>query len=189
MVQNDGQLANGHGGSARKRRLDFSNVEDATEALANGSSYADKFASKLDVLAAAASQAAGKPQTPATSAEVSMEGELPAEPAQRQTPSKRGRGAANAAYPSPDLRSPHPYMSPGGKGRQMLSPGGRSLGLLADDQQASGLGIDLSALDNTQEGVLDLLRENGMGMDDLPGNLSELGSPFGTPNSLLQVCS
>jgi hypothetical protein len=172
-------------GSARKRRLDFSNIDDSSQSLGLGGST---FASNLDVLAAAASQAAAKPHTPATSGEFSNEGHVAVEPTQRRTPSKRSRAHdAARGFPSPDLRSPHPYMSPS-KGRHMLSPGGQSLGLLpADDLQQNGLAIDLQALDNAQEGVLDLLREQGMAMDDLPANLSEFGSPFGTPNSLLQV--
>jgi hypothetical protein len=176
---------------ARKRRLDFSNIEESSPSLALAS-----YASKLDVLAAAASEAAGKPQTPATSGDHSHEAlpqrrltvDGPSHDSQR-TPSKRR--ADLMTYTSPGLCSPHQLLSPG-KGKALLSPGGRtgltSPGMLcADDLHQNGLAMDLQSLDNAQEGVLDLLREQGMSMDDLPGNLSEFGSPFGTPASLLQV--
>lgn len=204
--------------------------------MGNSEKSDNPYASKLDVLAAAASEAAGKPQTPATSVEVTASVPTAAEAAaaaaaaedeagpshaahadaiaeSKRTPSKRPRSSAapaakeedaempdagdgnaaaeaRAAYPSPGMRSPgnpYPFLSPGTAGKQLLSPGNRNFGLGAEDLLGHNLQLDLQALDNQQEGVLDLLREQGVATEDLAGNLSEFNSPFGTPNSLLQA--
>ena len=208
--------------------------------MGNNEKSDNPYASKLDVLAAAASEAAGKPQTPATSAEVTASAPPVTEAAtaaadaedepehgkgaagggiaeSKRTPSKRPRSAvavaavdggdeadiaedmdgnaagsdARGAYPSPGLRSPgnFPFLSPGTAGKQLLSPGNRGFGLGAEDLLGHNLQLDLQALDHQQEGVLDLLREQGIATEDMQGNLSEFNSPFGTPNSLLQVRS
>ena len=180
-------------GRARKRRLDFTGAEESPS-LVHAS-----YASKLDMLAAAASEAAGKPQTPATSNDTSHDdtpgrryASMDLSYESKRSPAKRSRADANLlGFPSPGIR-PRQFLSPGAHRRGLLSPTARSLGLASpnqlgvDDLHPPGMAVDLQG-DLGQQGFLDLLRGQN-GMDDLRGNLSELGSPFGTPSSHLQVC-
>lgn len=67
IVQGDGVNDARAGPPTRKRRLDFTNISEGSPSLAFATAGDSPYTSKLDMLAAAASEAAGQVPTPVTS--------------------------------------------------------------------------------------------------------------------------
>lgn len=68
ILQMDGGTDARAGPPTRKRRLDFTNISEGSPSLAFATAGDSPYTSKLDMLAAAASEAAGQAPTPVTSA-------------------------------------------------------------------------------------------------------------------------
>jgi hypothetical protein len=170
--------------SCRKRRLDFSHVEDTSPSLVLASSF-----SGLDVLAAAASEAAGK-QLPGTSIDEGHDlglatSHLSDSPLDtHRTPSKRSRSHHLSPLGQSAVLAQQ-FLSPQTRAT-LISPGrpgllGSPAMFTAGDLQAGTL--DIASLENPSHDLLDMFRDDGT------GNLAEYGfSPCATPNSMMQVC-